>query len=324
MRRKKILWVSVIFFLLSLTSAYSQGYMGYMVTKTLLDSVKVNKLHGAAGLALKVEQTDALKFELDVTGELIYALDKHKFRFSGNVAYNFLDDRDTGNKGFFHLQGDFFQYRISENKRAKSPFFFSAFATYQYDYLRDLHNRVAIGTNFTFQPLREHPNLCIEPGIGIVGSYQHWDALGSRARVLGIERDALLQSYNSLAQGSKDYLGITEKGHYNQWDFRFNAFVHFFGDWDHIAFNVYTTVLQPVKGSFKTLSAEEDLLPNEFKGILNTKPLPLIGAGGYFQVRIWKKLSAVTRFDLIWDGGQAPVDAYHLTYCFTQGLAYTW
>ena len=83
MRRKKILWASVIFFLLSLTSAYSQGYMGYMVTKTLLDSVKVNKLHGAAGLALKVEQTDALKFELDVTGELIYALDKHKFRFSG-------------------------------------------------------------------------------------------------------------------------------------------------------------------------------------------------------------------------------------------------
>mgnify|MGYP003308468204 FL=1 len=116
MRRKKILWVSVIFFLLSLTSAYSQGYMGYMVTKTLLDSVKVNKLHGAAGLALKVEQTDALKFELDVTGELIYALDKHKFRFSGNVAYNFLDDRDTGNKGFFHLQGDFFSKKCSLRK----------------------------------------------------------------------------------------------------------------------------------------------------------------------------------------------------------------
>ena len=324
MKRKKLLWASVLFFMFSITSAYSQGYMGYMLTKTLLDSVKVNKLHGTAGLSLKVEQTDNIKFELDVATELVYALNKHKFRFSGNIAYNFLNDIDTGNKGFFHLQGDFFQYRIENNIREKTQFFFSANATYNYDYLRNLNNRVALGMNFTFQPLREHPNLCIEPGIGIGGTYQNWDALDSRAKTLGMERSALLESYKNLPQGSREYLRLTENGKYNQLNFRFNAFVNFFGDWDHIAFHVYTTVQQPISPSFKAQSYQEELLPTEFKGLLNTKVLPLVGAGGFFQVKIWKGLAAVTRLDFLWDGGQAPVDSYNLTYCFTQGLSYSW
>ena len=324
MKRKKLLWASVLFFMFSITSAYSQGYMGYMLTKTLLDSVKVNKLHGTAGLSLKVEQTDAIKFELDVATELVYSLDKHRFRFSGNVAYNFLNDIDTGNKGFFHLQGDFFQYRIENNIREKTLFFFSANATYNYDYLRNLNNRVALGMNFTFQPLREHPNLCIEPGIGIGGTYQNWDALDSRAKALGMERSALLESYKNLPQGSREYLRLTENGKYNQLNFRFNAFVNFFGDWDHIAFHVYTAVQQPISPSFKAQSYQEELLPTEFNGLLNTKVLPLVGAGGFFQVKIWKGLAAVTRLDFLWDGGQAPVDSYNLTYCFTQGLSYSW
>ena len=326
MKLKKILLVGsvLLFSFFCFTPSHAQGYMGYMLTKTLLDSVKVNKLHGTAGLSLKVEQTDAIKFELDVATELVYALDKHKFRFSGNVAYNFLNDIDTGNKGFFHLQGDFFQYRIENNIREKTQFFFSANATYNYDYLRSLNNRVALGMNFTFQPLRNHPNLCIEHGIGIGGTYQHWDAIGSRAKTLGMERSALLENFKNLPQGSKEYLRITEKGNYNQLNFRFNAFVNFFGDWDHIAFHVYTAVQQPISGAFKAQSSEEELLPTEFKGLLNTKPLPLVGAGGFFQVKIWKGLSAVTRLDFLYDGGQAPVDAYNLTYCFTQGLAYTW
>ena len=230
MKLKKTLLVGALLLMsfFSFTSANAQGYMGYMLTKTLLDSVKVNKLTGTAGLSLKVEQTDAIKFELDVATELVYALDKHKFRFSGNVAYNFLNDIDTGNKGFFHLQGDFFQYRIEDNKREKTPFFFSASATYNYDFLRSLNNRVALGMNFTFQPLREHPHLCIEPGIGIGGTYQHWDALGSRATKLGVDRSVMLESFNNLPQTSKEYLRLTEKGNYNQLNFRFNAFVNFF------------------------------------------------------------------------------------------------
>ena len=324
MKRKKLLWASVLFFMFSITSAYSQGYMGYMLTKNLLDSVKVNKLHGTAGLSLKVEQTDAIKFELDVATELVYSLDKHRFRFSGNVAYNFLNDTDTGNKGFFHLQGDFFQYRIEDNKREKTPFFFSAAVTYNYDYLRDLHNRATVAMNFTFQPLREHPNLCIEPGIGIGGTYQNWDALDSRAKALGMERSALLESYKNLPQGSREYLRLTENGKYNQLNFKFNAFVNFWGDWDNIAFHIYTAVQQPVSGAFKASQAQEELLPTEFQGMLGTKPLPLVGAGGFFQVKIWKGLAAVTRLDFLWDGGQAPVDSYNLTYCFTQGLSYSW
>lgn len=326
MKLKKALLVGgvLLFSFFCFTSSHAQGYMGYMLTKTLLDSVKVNKLHGTAGLSLKVEQTDAIKFELDVATELVYSLDKHRFRFSGNVAYNFLNDTDTGNKGFFHLQGDFFQYRIEGNKREKTPFFFSAAATYNYDYLRDLHNRATVAMNFTFQPLREHPHLCLEPGIGIAGVYQHWDAINARANKLGVERSALLESYNALPDISREYLRISDKGHYNQWNFKFNAFVNFWGDWDNIAFHIYTAVQQPVSGAFKASQAQEELLPTEFQGLLGTKPLPLVGAGGFFQVKIWKGLSAVSRLDFLWDGGQAPVDSYCLTYCFTQGLSYTW
>ena len=232
MKLKKALLVGgvLLFSFFCFTSSHAQGYMGYMLTKTLLDSVKVNKLHGTAGLSLKVEQTDAIKFELDVATELVYSLDKHRFRFSGNVAYNFLNDTDTGNKGFFHLQGDFFQYRIEGNKREKAPFFFSAAVTYNYDYLRDLHNRATVAMNFTFQPLREHPHLCLEPGIGIAGVYQHWDAINARANKLGVERSALLESYNALPDISREYLRISDKGHYNQWNFKFNAFVNFWGE----------------------------------------------------------------------------------------------
>lgn len=116
MNAKKIIAIWLIGSVLSIGTATAQSYLA---TKTLLDSVKVNKLHGTAEALLKVEQTDNFKVELDANVELIYALNKHKFRFAGNVAYNTTNIYDNGNKGFFYLGGDFFQFNITNNKREK-------------------------------------------------------------------------------------------------------------------------------------------------------------------------------------------------------------
>ena len=114
MNVKKIFAIWLIGSVLSVGTATAQSYLA---TKTLLDSVKVNKLHGTAEALLKVEQTDNFKVELDANVELIYAFTKHKLRFAGNVAYNTTDIYDNGNKGFFYLGGDFFQFNIDKDKR---------------------------------------------------------------------------------------------------------------------------------------------------------------------------------------------------------------
>lgn len=349
MNWKKIIAIWALGSVLSLGTASAQSYLA---TKTLLDSVKVNKLHGTAEALLKVEQTDNFKVELDANVELIYAFTKHKLRFAGNVAYNTTDIYDNGNKGFFYLGGDFFQFNIEKDKREKTKQFFSVFATYQYDYCRDLHDRAMLGASVTWQPLREHPNMFIEPSVGLMAGMQYW-------RV--IKQPTNLDLYNNYlptilgndedVQKVKEYVGADAAGYRMQWDTRLMASVHFGGEWDRVALNIHAMIAQPLWPQFKedpsmdALLAKIDqyrldnqLIPEEvimtdeaarhqkydFEGCMNPRALPLITAKIGLNVRIWKKLSAVTRFEFLWDGGQVPTYSTHLTYCFTQGLSYSW
>ncbi len=358
MNVKKIIAFWLIGSVLSIGTATAQSYLA---TKTLLDSVKVNKLHGTAEALLKVEQTDNFKVELDANLELIYAFTKHKLRFAGNVAYNTTNVYDNGNKGFFYVGGDFFQFNIDKDKREKTKQFFSVFATYQYDYCRDLHDRAMLGTSITWQPLREHPNMFVEPSVGLMAGMQYW-------RV--IKQPTNLDLYNNYlptilgndedVQKVKTYVGADPAGYRMQWDARFMASVHFGGEWDRVAINAHAMVAQPLWPQFKAdpsmdallgkidqyrmdnqLILEEGVLLEkamngdaaaaaerhrvyDFEGCMNPNPLPLITAKLSLNVRIWKKLSAVTRFEFLWDGGQVPTYAYNLTYCFTQGLSYSW
>lgn len=349
MNWKKIFAIWLIGSVLSIGTATAQSYLA---TKTLLDSVRVNKLHGTAEALLKVEQTDNFKVEFDANVELIYAFTKHKLRFAGNVAYNTTDIYDNGNKGFFYLGGDFFQFNIDKDKREKTKQFFSVFATYQYDYCRDLHDRAMLGTSITWQPLREHPNMFVEPSVGLMAGMQYW-------RV--IKQPTNLDLYNNYlptilgndgdVQKVKTYVGADPAGYRMQWDARLMASVHFGGEWDRIALNIHAMIAQPLWPQFKedpsmdALLAKIDkyrldkqLIPEEvimtdevarhqkydFEGCMNPKALPLITAKIGLNIRIWKKLSAVTRFEFLWDGGQVPAYSTHLTYCFTQGLSYSW
>lgn len=349
MQHKKILVVLAIGLFALSNAAFAQNYLA---TKTNLDSIKVNRLHGTAEALLKVEQTDNFKVELDANIELIYAFTKHKLRLSGNVAYNTTNIYDNGNKGFFYLGGDFFQFNIEQNKRSKTKQFFSVFATYQYDYCRDLHDRAMLGTSITWQPLREHPNMFIEPSIGLMAGMQYWRIIKQPVN-LDLYNNQLLTILGNEedVQKVQNYVGADPAGYRMQWDARVMASVHFGGEWDRIALNILTMIAQPLWPQFKedpTMDAlltkidqyrldnqlikEEVIMTDQaerhklydFKGCMNPKALPLITAKIGLNVRIWKKLSAVTRFEFLWDGGQVPSYSHNLTYCFTQGLSYSW
>lgn len=320
--RKKLVVALAFLGLATFTPALAQNYLA---TKTLLDSVKVNKLHGTAQALIKVEQTDNFKVEVDVMTELIYAFNKHKLRFSGNVAYNMINQVDNGNKGFFYIGGDFFQFNIDHHKREKTKQFFSTFVSYQYDYCRDLHDRAMVGVTTTWQPLREDPHMFIEPCVGIMAGMQYWNVIKNA--------DNLALYNNKVPQDIKNYLGIDPSGRKMQWDTRLLLSCHFGGEWDRIAVNAYAMVAQPLWRPFTADPEMESYLaeidkkhpetPN-MAGCLNTQPLPLITTNCAFRVRIWKKLAAVTSIEFLWDGGQVPNQAHNLTYCFTQGLSYSW
>lgn len=326
--KKKIASTLVGLMLLMGSTAMAQNYLA---TKTLLDSVKVNKLHGTAQALIKVEQTDAFKVEVDVMTELIYAFNKHKLRFSGNIAYNMINKVDNGNKGFFYLGGDFFQFNIQDKKREKTKQFFSTFVSYQYDYCRDLHDRAMVGVTTTWQPLREDPHMFVEPSVGLMAGMQYWNV---------IKDPTNLECYNNhVSPELKEYLGIDPSGRKMQWDTRLLLSCHFGGEWDRISVNAFAMVAQPLWRPFTANEEMEAQLGEldqqrdkvhltegtpSIKGCLNTNPLPLITANCAFKVRIWNKLYSVTSVEFLWDGGEVPSYARNLTYCFTQGLSYSW
>ncbi len=339
MKRK----VYILFVLLLLACAASA--QGYMATKTRLDSLKVGKFHGEASLSGKVEQTDNFKFELDAAFEGMIPFKRHKLRFVGNVAFNFINQYDNGNRGHAYLAGDFYQYdirdkitkkKVYENgERTKNLLYFSAIGGGQYDFCRDLSARIFGGLMLTFQPLRNHPHLCLEPSIGILADFQYWNVLGKP------ELKPLLDYYNGFDPILKRFLDIDASGRSWQIDPSLGVGVNFMGEWDKVAFNLYCLVLQPFRGPTDITSDEEDSIRTycpEFAGLYNVKPLPQVSVDATLEVEIYKLLSLVVGCEFLWDGGQLPsarhdvihdgqtytVGARNMRYCCTVGFKVHW
>lgn len=334
-----------ILFVLSLLACAASA-QGYMATKTRLDSLKVGKFHGEASLSGKVEQTDNFKFELDAGFEATIPFKRHKLRFAANVAFNFINQLDNGNKGFFYVAGDFYQFEIRDKvtrkkvyengERSKNLVFFSALGGYQYDFCRDLTSRLFAGMMVTFQPLRNHSHLCLEPSVGIIADFQYWNILGKPE--LKAIRDFYNKKDNALL---RDYLKMDPAGYAWQTDPSLGVALNFMGEWDKVAFNIYALMLQPFKKPYtipEGINSYIDKPYEAFKGIYNTKPLPQVSVDASIQVNIVKMLSLVVGCEFLWDGGQLPsakhdvkfddtkynMGARNMRYCCTVGFNVHW
>lgn len=288
-------------------SCLSINAQGYMATKTMIDSLKLKKFHGTASLGAKVEQTDNFKFELDASVECMVPFQRHKLRFAGDISFNFINMLDNGNRGYAYVSGDFYQFNIKSDKRYKNLMFFSAIAGAQYDFCRNLDCRLFTGFMMTFQPLRSHPHLCLEPSIGLVADFQNWNVLG------GNGQQALLNMYNESPFYVQEYLGLDRRGYRWQIDPSVAFSVNFMGDWDRVAFNLYALVDQPMLHSFKK-GVSEDYLPDQFKGIFNSNALPMVTVDAKIVVRLTNIFGLVFSGEFLWDGGQLPANIHDVEF----------
>lgn len=307
---------------------------GYMATKLKIDSVKPYTFHGSAFVGGKVEQTDCFTVQVEGGLECMVPFKKHKLRFAGKMSFNTYNTFDNGNRGHCYLAGDFYQYHIDDalGIREKNKFFFTALGGAQYDFCRDMHCRIFTGMMVTFQPLRKHPHLCLEPGFGFLMDFSYWNALA------GSDRASLLKFYNQPENvGVQSYLGIGPDGYVWQQDPSIVGSVNFLGEWDRIAFNLFVLASQPVTPTFESDRYEEEL-PDVFKNFFNRKWLPLVTIDGSLMIKIYKMLSIKINCEFLWDGGQlpserhmvdfegaqVPIGARNMRYCFTGGLNIQW
>lgn len=330
---KRILSIFTTSVLVMLCAVPSYG-QGYMATKLRIDSVKPYTFHGTAYVGAKVEQSDCFTVQVEGGLECMVPFKKHKLRFAGKMNFNTYNKFDNGNRGYAFIAGDFYQFHIDEKPkvREKNLVFFSAIGGAQYDFCRDMHCRIFTGMMAIFQPLRKHPHLCLEPGIGFLMDFSYWNALA------GADRASLLNFYNQPENSAvRAYLGIRPDGYIWQQDPSIVMSVNFLGEWDRIAFNLYVMASQPVTPTFQEDNFEAEL-PTVFQHFFNTKWLPLVTIDGSLDIKLNKTLSLRLNCEFLWDGGQlpgerhtvefegkqVPIGARNMRYCFTGGLAIRW
>ncbi len=311
----------------------AQG-QGYMATKLKIDTIRPYSFHGTARLGGKVEQTDNFTVSVDAGLECMVPFNKHKLRFAGNVSFNLINTKDNGNRGFGYVAGDFYQFHIDEKKniREKTLLFFSVIGGAQYDFCRDMQFRGFAGMMLSFQPLRKHPHLCLEPGFGVIMDFMYWNLLA------GSERKPIRDFYNDPENTDvQAYLGIESDGYCWQQAPSVAFSTNFMGEWDRISFNIFVLASFPVTYPFENDKFER-LIPEVFRNIFNTKRLPLVTVDGSFDFKIWRRLSFRVNYEFLWDGGQLPnyrrmvdfngqkiaLGARNMRYCITGGLAITW
>lgn len=331
---------NILVALMLIITSISTNAQTFLLTKTVLDSLKPYTFHGAARMSLEFKQTDSRSFQFNAGAEFMVPTNHHQFNVSGSFVYNLLDFYSNDNKGYVCLKANIMQFNLQQNKREKNLAFAEIYTSYNYDYIRSLHDRVMIGANAVFQPLRNHQHLCVEPGIGLLFSYQNWMVLNDGNGHNSL--DYFLADYDLIkdkrfSDGTtvQDYLQLKSNGRKEQIDMRLALNVNFMGSWDKISFSTYLMMQQPFSKPFKDNPRKQeelkqilrDTFPDaELTGVpvYNTKCAPEILFGANFSVKIWKMLSLVTSFDLFYDAGQLPNTARNLTYVLSQGLSVVW
>lgn len=332
-RMRRILSLFTASFLALMCAVPSYG-QGYMATKVRIDSLKPYTFHGTASVGGKVEQTDNFTVSVDGGLECMVPFKKHKLRFAGSMSFNLINTRDNGNRGFGYVAGDFYQFNIDETRkiREKTLLFFSVIGGAQYDFCRDLQCRAFAGMLLTFQPLRKHPHLCLEPGFGVIMDFMYWNVLA------GADRKPVLDYYNDpINTDAQTYLGIAPDGYCWQQAPSVAMTLNFMGEWNKVAFNLYVLSSFLVTYPFENDKLETQIDP-VFQNMYNTKRLPLVTVDGSVEFKIWKRLSFKVNYEFLWDGGQMPnyrrtvnfkgqniaLGARNMRYCVTGGLAIRW
>lgn len=333
-----------IFFVLALNIPNNIHAQKFLITKTLLDSIKPGTFHGSGALALEFKQSDSQTLSLNAGLTMFVPTERHQFRLTGNFVYNILDDYSNDNKGFASFHAMLFQFEKNDKRKLEKAFmYYDLHTSFNYDYVRDLNARVMAGLNIVFQPLREHPHLAVEPSVGLLFSYQNWQILnpGDGPNT----NNYYLDEYNAirnekLSDGStvNDYLQISENGQKAQIDPRLSAAVNVFGVWPRMEFDAYLILQQPLMRPFnndpakdaevKALAIKYDdqqgIVDGRHSDALNNKAIPEVLFGGSFSVKLWKKLSLVTTIEFFYDGGQLGLNSRNLTYSIREGISISW
>ena len=307
-----------------------------LLTKTVLDSLQPYKFHGAGNMSFNFSRTTSKSVHLYAGVSFLLPTSRHQFRLNGSFAYNLLDVYSNDNKGKVNFHALINQFYILDRDREKNPWFVDLYASYNYDYIRKLHDRAAAGVDWVWQPLREHPHLSLEPCAGLLFSYQNWMVLGDgsgrgdAAAGFNTLRDSVLSDGRTLGE----YYGVDRRGRKTQMDCRVTAGARLIGEWDRISFSSYISLRQPLRRPFRRDAALESEAASLASALtetgasclpaLNTRCAPEIQLYAHFSLKIWKMLSLFTSFELFYDGGQLPSEAMRLTYGIREGLSVVW
>lgn len=328
--------------LLLLGLSFGANAQSFLVNKTLLDSIKPYTFHGAVNLSVEFKQSDSRSFSANAGATLLYPTNRNQLKLSGNIKVNLLDGQSNDNKGFICFNGMLDQFKITAEKREKTVVFYDLYASYNYDFVRDLHSRAMAGVNVTFQPLREHPHLCLEPSIGVLFSYQAWQVLnpgnGPNTNVtMKSKYDQVRDRVLSDGSTVNDYYKIKANGIKEQIDPRVAASLRLWGTYNIVNFSAFLIVQQPMIRAFTSDAAKEEEIRNlvgshisasekisDYLVPMNNKCAPEVLLGASVSVRIYKGLSITTVADFFYDGSQLSLNSRSITYSLNVGFSYMW
>lgn len=324
-------WIALVFLLLGAPAAQAQKFL---MTETVLDSLKPGTVHGAGDLAFEFKRSASVSVQLATGVSLIVPTYEHQFRLDGNFAYNLLDTYSNDNKGYAGFNAYLFQFEGNGDRRHIKPLFVNLYASYNYDYVRKLHDRVMTGVNVVWQPLQDHEHLYLEAFMGPMFSYQNWRVL-QRGSLAAYDSVRALPLPSGGCVG--DYYGISPRGFKDLSELRLNLGCELSGNWNRVAFSSYLMMQQAFTRPYRYDAAREAEIREQVQAAmgesaqvagylpdLNHKAYPTVFFGGKLTVRLSRFLSLMTTAELFYDGGQLPASVLKLSYSLRQGLSVHW
>ncbi|MBO4370076.1 MAG: hypothetical protein J5808_01785 [Paludibacteraceae bacterium] len=323
------------FLILGLAGSVSAQAQKFLMTGMALDTLKPGSLHGTGDLAFEFKKSAAYSIQLATSASLIVPTDKHQFRLDGKFVYNLLNSYSNDNKGNAGFNAYICQFDGLGNRRHINPLFANLYASYNYDYVRKLHDRVMAGANLVWQPLQEHEHVYLETFLGVMFSYQNWMVFKDEKLLKRFDqiRDLQLPVGGTI----NDYYGINVRGRREQTDARINIGCELSGTWTRFSLTGYLMMQQPLAAPFKSnadteaaiaetvaASIDENESAEDYLPKLNSNALPTVFFGSKFKYRLTRHLDLVTTLELFYDGGQLPSDVLNFTYGIRQGLSAHW